>query len=114
MVDNARGDHIHIEVRHHVCTYHHCTILFIECLHHCCQGIFIFIHIVAVQLYGKLATLLMMYTQIPATAYTQIIPFGDDVDEVLVGGKFTNSICRSVGRVIVDDDEVEFEICFLI
>jgi len=55
-----------------------------------------------------------MYTQIPATAYTQIIPFGDDVDEVLVGGKFTNSICRSVGRVIVDDDEVEFEICFLI
>ena len=38
----------------------------------------------AVQLHGKLATLGVVYTYIPATADTEVVAFGDYMDEAFV------------------------------
>ena len=43
------------------------------------------------------------------TVNTNVTQIGQDVNETVVGCKFTNRICCTVSRVVVDDDEVEFE-----
>ena len=114
MVDNTRSNHIHIEVRHHISTYHHGAILFIESTNHSGQCIFIAVHVVTVQLYGELTTLRMMHTHVPATANTQVIAFGDDMDEAFVVLEFVNSFCGSVRRVVIDDNQVELKVGLLL
>ena len=96
MVDDAWGNHIHVEVCHHIRTYYHGTILLVEGAHHDCQGILILVYIVAVQLYGKLAALRVMYAYVPATADTQVVAFGDDVDEAFVALVFVDSFRSAI------------------
>ena len=50
----------------------------------------------------------------PVLREIKVIAFGQDVNETVVGCKFTDRICCTVSRVVVDDDEVEFEIRFLV
>ena len=114
MVDNTRSNHIHIEVRHHISTYHHGAILFIESTNHSGQCIFIAVHVVTVQLYSELTTLGMMHTHVPATANTQVIAFGDDMDEAFVVLEFVNSFCGPIRRVVVDDNQVELKVGLLL
>ena len=114
MVDNTRSNHIHIEVRHHISTYHHGAILFIESANHDSQCVFILVYIVAVQLHGELTALGMMHPHIPATANAQVIAFGDDVDEAFVVLEFVNSFCGPVRRVVVDDNQVELKVGLLL
>ena len=114
MVDNTRSNHIHIEVRHHISTYHHGAILFIESTNHSGQCIFIAVHVVTVQLYGELTTLGMMHTHVPAPADTQVLAFGDNVDEAFVVLEFVNSFCGSVRRVVIDDNQVELKVGLLL
>ena len=39
------------------------------------QGMLVAIHIITVQLYGKLSALRVVYGQVPATTYTQVSAF---------------------------------------
>ena len=93
--------------------HYHCTVLFVESMHHRCQCIFVFIYIVAVQLNGKFTAVRVMHADVPATAYTQVTAFGDQVDQALVVFKFVDGLGSAVGRMIVDDNQVESEIRFL-
>ena len=114
MIDDARSNHVHVEVRHHVSTYYHGAVLFVESTYHSGQCIFIGIYVVAVQLYGKLAAFGVVYAHVPATADAEVVAFGDDMDEALVILILVDGFCRSVGGVVVDDDKIELEVCLLV
>ena len=113
VIDDARSNHVHVEVRHHVSTYYHGAVLFVESTYHSGQCIFIGIYVVAVQLYGKLAAFGVVYAHVPATADAEVVAFGDDMDEALVILILVDGFCRSVGGVVVDDDKIELEVCLL-
>ena len=113
MVDNARCNHIHIEVRHHVGTHYHSTVLFVESAYHYSQRIFIGVYVVAVQLYGKLSAFGMVYAHVPATTDTEIVAFGDYMDEAFIVFELVDGFCGSVCGVVVNNDEVELEVCLL-
>ena len=113
MINNARSDHVHIKICHHIGAYYHSTVLFVKCIDHDLQSTVVGIYVVTVKLDSKFTAKRMVNSQIPATAYTQIITFGNQVDQAFIVFKFINGFGGTVGRVIVDNDQVEFEICFL-
>ena len=114
VIDDAGRDHLHIEVRHHVCAYNHRTLLFVEGIDRFLQRMFVFVHIVAVELYGKFTAGLVMYAGVPAPADPEVGAFRDQMDHTLIGGVLADGFGRAVGRMIIDDNQVIFECRLLI
>ena len=113
VVDHARRNHVHVDVGEHVCAYNHRAVLIVEGFHHLGEGCFVSIYIVRVELDGEFAALLVVDTHVPATADAEVVALGDDVDYTGIAGEFLDSLGCAVGRVIVDDDEVEGEVGLL-
>ena len=113
MVNDARRNHVHIEVCHHVGAYYHGTVLFVEGIDHQLQRSLVSIYIVTVQLHGKLAAQGMVHAQVPATADTQIVTLGNEVNQAVILFIFVDGFGSAVGRMIVDNDQIELEFCFL-
>src|SRR3712207_7495052 len=88
MVDDARRYFVHIEICHLISAYHHAAVFPIESIDYFLERMFVGVYIVAVELYGKLAALLMSHAQVPATAYVQVVSFGNQVDEAFVFCQF--------------------------
>ena len=68
---------------------------------------FVFIHVIAIKLDGKLSAFLVMDTYVPTSAYTEVISFGNDVNQSLVRTKFMENFTGPVCRMIVDDNDIE-------
>ncbi len=113
MVDYARRYHVHIDVGEHVGAYHHSGVVVVECLHHLGKGVFVGINVVGVELYAELACFGVVGAHIPAAADTEVVTFGYDVNHAWVGSEFFDGFRCAVGRVVVDDNQVEGEICLL-
>ena len=96
MINDAGGNFLHIKVSHHISTDYHCTFLFIESINDDLQAMFVFIHVIAIKLDGKLSAFLVMDTYVPTSAYTEVISFGNDVNQSLVRTKFTENLTGSV------------------
>ena len=109
MVDDARRYFVHIEICHLISAYHHAAVFPIESIDYFLERMFVGVYIVAVELYGKLAALLMSHAQVPATAYAQVVSFGNQVDEAFVFCQFCQRFGGSVCGVIVDNDDVVAE-----
>ena len=75
---------------------------------------FVFVHIVAVELYGKFTAGLVMYAGVPAPADPEVGAFRDQMDHTLIGGVLADGFGRAVGRMIIDDNQVIFECRLLI
>ena len=78
------------------------------------QGIGSAIQVVAVQLHGKPSAGRMADGKVPASAYTQVFPLGDEVDEVGVSGIFPDGFGGAVGRMVVYYQQVEVEVGLLL
>ena len=55
----------------------------------------------------------MVYAHVPATTDTEIVAFGDYMDEAFIVFELVDSFCGSVCGVVVNNDEVELEVCLL-
>ena len=113
MVNNPGSNHLHVKVGHHICTHYHSAVLFIERIHNLLKCIFVGVNIVAVQLYCKFSAFWMMNTSIPASANSKIISLRNQMDQTLVCGKLLYCFKSSVCRVVIDNYQVELEVCFL-
>ena len=60
------------------------------------QAMFVFIHVIAIKLDGKLSAFLVMDTYVPTSAYTEVISFGNDVNQSLVRTKFMENFTGPV------------------
>ena len=107
MIDDAGGNFLHIKVSHHISADYHCTFLCIESINDDLQAMFVFIHVIAIKLDGKLSAFLVMDTYVPTSAYTEVISFGNDVNQPLVRTKFMENFTGPVCRMIVDDNDIE-------
>lgn len=112
MVNDARRNHVHIEVCHHVGAYYHGTVLFVEGIDHQLQRSLVSIYIVTVQLHGKLAAQGVVHAQVPAPADTQVVTLGNEVNQAVILFIFVDGFGSAVGRMIVDNDQIELEFCF--
>ena len=54
-----------------------------------------------------------MHAQVPASADTQVVPFRNKVDYLLVAGIAVDALRGAVGRMVVDDNHVERKIGLL-
>ena len=113
MVDDARSNHVHVEVRHHIGAYYHGAVLLVEGADHDGECIFVFVYVIAVQLHGKLAALGVVYPHIPATADAEVGTFGDDMDDAFVILEFIDGLRSAVCGMVVDDDKIIFKVCLL-
>ena len=113
MVDDARSNHVHVEVRHHIGAYYHGAVLLVEGADHDGECIFVFVYVIAVQLHGKLAALGVVYPHIPAAADAEVGTFGDDMDDAFVILEFIDGLRSAVCGMVVDDDKIIFKVCLL-
>ena len=113
VVDDARSNHVHVEVRHHIGAYHHGAVLLVEGADHDGECIFVFVYVIAVQLHGKLAALGVVYPHIPAAADAEVGTFGDDMDDAFVILEFIDGLRSAVCGMVVDDDKIIFKVCLL-
>ena len=81
MVYDAGRHFFHVEVRHHIGTDYHGAVLFIESVYHGLQSMLVFVYIVTVELDSELAAFLVMDTCVPASSDTEIISFGDYMNQ---------------------------------
>ena len=72
MVNETRRQDVAVNVGESVRAHHHCAVLFIKCVDHRGQGVFVLVNVVAVELHAELTGLGMVCSQIPACAYTDI------------------------------------------
>ena len=101
MIDNSRRYRIHLEVCHLICTDHHCTFLLIKGINYLLKSIRSAVYIIAIQLYGKLTTLIMMDCKVPATSDAKVILSRDYMNQIFmfcrkVFKQFCCTICRMV------------------
>ena len=104
---------VEVEVAHSVGAYHHCRLLLLEGINDGLQCMWRGIEVVAVELHGKSSASLVIYCHIPASADTQVIPLRNNMNKTrrfLIPNQFRSS----VGRVIVNDDDVVFKISLLL
>ena len=128
MIDDAGGNFLHIKVSHHISADYHCTFLFIESINDDLQAMFVFIHVIAIKLDGKLSTFLVMDTYVPTSAYTEVISFGkgrllvqcraygifDCTNTVAYGYNDRSFILKSVGRKVYrTEDRIKISANFL-
>ena len=77
----------------------------------CSSLLLVAIDIVAIQLYGETTTLGMVDRQVPTPADTQIVPFGQEMQQARVlFGQCGDFLGRTVGRMVIHDDDVIVEI----
>ena len=114
MVDDARWNHVAIDVGDHVSTHNHCYVLFVECVHHSGEGIFVFVHVVAIELNDKLTSLFVVSSEVPVATDTHIVVVSDDVDQAWVVSKFVDCFTSTVGREVIYHHEVELEVGLLV
>ena len=112
MVNHARRNGIAVDVGHQVGANHHGYILLIEGVDHSLQRVLVLVHVIAVELHHKLASLFMMSSQIPVAANAHIIIVGNDMDKARII-IFGNSLAGAVGREVVNHHEVELEVGLL-
>ena len=97
VVDDARWNHFAIDVGDHVSTHNHCYVLFVECVHHSGEGVFVFVHVVAIELNDKLTSLFVVSSEVPVATDTHIVVVSDDVDQAWVVSKFVDCFTSTVG-----------------
>ena len=114
MVDDAGGNLIHVEIRHHVGADNHGTLLCIKSIDHDLQRVLVFVHVVAIQLDGEFTAFFMVDAYIPASAYAEVVSFGNDVNQPFVCAKFMENLAGTVRRMVVDDNDIECEVRFLV
>ena len=72
------------------------------------------VYVVAIELHGVAAALRCVDRFVPAAADAEIVAGRNDVDQpIIFRGEVAESVGRTVGRVIVDDDDVEWKIGLL-
>ena len=102
-----------MEINQFVGSYNHGRLFLVESIHNALQSIRATVYIVAVQLDGKTAAPRTANGIVPTAADAQVFAFGDEVNHLrAVLELFYGGLC-AVGRVVVDDDDVEREIRFL-
>ena len=114
MVDHSRRYRIHLEISHLVCAYNHRTVLLTEGIHDLLQGIRSAVHVVTVQLDGKLSALFMVHCKVPASSDTKVVFCRNYVYQVVVlGREFCQQIRSTICRVVINDNDVIWEITLL-
>ena len=114
MVDDARRQCLQLEVGHAVRADNHGAAFPAELVDNGLEGRRTAVQVVAVELYGKASAERVMHTQVPASADAQIVTFGNEVNHFFVSGVLVNALRGTVGRMVVDDNQVEREVCFLL
>ena len=113
VVDYAGRQIFQIKVVHGVRADDHGTLLLMECIHDSLQGVWTAIQVITIQLHGKPSASGIAYGKVPASAYAQVGAFGDEADNFLFSGIAADGFGSSVGRVIVNDNQVIMECRFL-
>ena len=104
---------VEVEVAHSVGAYHHCRLLLLEGIDDGLQCMWRGIEVVAVELHGKSSAALVVDCHIPASAYSQVIALRNNMNKMrrfLIPNQFRSSI----RGVVVNDDDVVFEVCLLL
>ena len=112
MVNDAWRKSFEIEVTYTVGTYYHCSLLAIESIDDVLQRRRTGIDVVAVELHGKASAMLGVYGFVPATTDTEVATLRNNMYQALVAYAAENER-RLVGRMVVNDDDVEREFCLL-
>ena len=111
MVNQSGRQRVQFEVAHAIAADDHCCTLSVESIDDGLQRTRRRIEVVAVQLHGKPAAPLASHSLVPASANSQIRSFGNDMhQEVGLGSdQFLEDFRRTVGGMIVDDNDIEGE-----
>ena len=114
VIDETRRDFLQIGVHERVGTDDHGETALTEKVHDFLERTMAAVQVVGVKLYRVAPAVLGKQRFVPATADAQVASPGDDV---LQGGDLAGEIAHdsggSVRRVVVDDDDVEREVCLL-
>ena len=108
VVYKSRWQSVQVEVAHAVRANHHCCILLVEGIHNLLQCLWRRVEVVRVKLYGKSSAVVIVYSCVPASAYSQVVALGDYMYKSLVV-ESTQQLCCSVSRVVVHHNNVELE-----
>ena len=108
VIDHPGRDFLEVEVRHFVRADHHGAFLAAEGIDDFLEGGLVLVEVVAVELDGEAPAGGVVDALIPAAPDEEVLAFGNDVDEALVlFGGGSEEVGGSIGRVVVDDDEIE-------
>ena len=113
VVDDARRQCLQLEVGHAVRADDHGAAFPAELVDNGLESRRTAVQVVAVELHGKASAERVMHTQVPASADAQIVTFGNEMNHFFVPGILVNALRGTVGRMVVDDNQVEREVCFL-
>ena len=80
MVDNAGRYRILVEIGQHVTAHHHSAVAAIKLVDDARQDRSVAVNIIAVELHGKLAASAVGQSTVPASANTESVRLGDDVE----------------------------------
>ena len=114
VVDDARRQCLQLEVGHAVRADNHGAAFPAELVDNGLEGRRTAVQVIAVELYGKASAERVMYSQVPASADAQIVTFRNEMNHFFVPGILVNALRGAVGGMVVDDNQVEREVCFLL
>ena len=112
MVNDARRQCIQFKVAYPVCSHQHGTLLGVELINNTLQRVLIAVEVIAVELHRETSAVGAVDSQVPATANSQVIAFGDEMQHPAVA-EGVYYLARSVSRVIIHHNYIEREGCLL-
>ena len=114
MVNDAGRYFFQLEIYHLVTTDNHGTLTFVERVDNALEDVSIDLQIITIQLDGESSAMFAHDGMCPASPDAEVGARGNDVDylRVLLGHLFNYS-GRVVGGMIVDNENIIFEICLL-
>ena len=113
MGNQSRRQGVELEVHHAIRANNHSGLLLVEGFDNACQRGGTAIQVVGIQLHGISAAGGMTNGKVPATANAEVAGFGDEMYNALVG-EGTDGLGRAIGGVVINDNHVEIERCFLL
>ena len=117
MTYKSRRQRVKIEVAHTVAAYNHGGTLLVKLVDNSLQRVFRRIEVIAVELHGKASAPLVVYGKVPASANAKVCALRHDVyqrsEPVALRGILLQQLRSVVGRMVVNDYDVERKTCFL-
>ena len=114
MVDKSWRQGVKVEVAHTIRTYYHCCLLFTESINNVLQGVLVGIEVVGVELNSETSTTGVVDSIVPTATDAEVETFRSDYNKavalLLKGAEY---LCCSIGRVILNDNNIKGERCLL-
>ena len=114
MINQPRWNLLQTLVDYCIRTDHHRIAAFLKDIDNTLQRLRRRVKIVGIELHGILSAAGRMNCFIPAAADVKIATLRNQVSNFRIqGGKLLNCFCCAVGGMIIHDNDIEVEICFL-